>query len=181
MFDSCTTREEAFRLYYSLIGNTSQEVQEVLAKFLKEAVATIDPEYKWKFKGVPTAYDVFLDMTTQTSNVVLALHDLEGYPDTTMEFTPWDPQIPVDDTQQLDTDSDIIPTSNIAHVPCDIPIRGNIEQCDFYQGSDVIGMLSEDILENSVYDISKPINDTDQIPPDDNVSTSNYNQEKTNS
>jgi len=170
MFDSCTTREEAFRLYYSLIGNTSQEVQEVLAKFLKEAVATIDPEYEWKFQGVPTAYDIFLDMTSSSGNVVLALHDLEGYPDTTMEFTPWDPQTPIDDTQQYPEDEVAVRKSLAPAVPCIIPFREDAEQCDFYQGN-VNGIVSEDILENSVYDISKPINDTDQFPGDENVPT----------
>jgi hypothetical protein len=170
MFDSCTTREEAFRLYYSLIGNTSQEVQEVLAKFLQEAVATIDPEYEWKFQGVPTAYDIFLDMTSSSSNVVLALHDLEGYPDTTMEFTPWDPQTPIDDTQQYPEDEVAVRKSLAPAIPCIIPFREDTEQCDFYQGN-VNGIVSEDILENSVYDISKPINDTDQFPGDENVPT----------
>jgi hypothetical protein len=88
-----------------------------------------------------------------------------------MEYTVWDPVIPVDDTQQY-PDDECVERAMTPAIPCVLPERDyRVDTSpEFFQGDDIVGMLSEEMEEISLFDEHKPNNDTDQYPDNTNVS-----------
>ena len=161
-------------LYSTLVGtNTSAEETEHLFEKLVESVQAIDPDFVPHLGTSLTAYEAFLlvEKDTYSGNVTALLGDIEGYTDTTMEYTVWDPIVPVDDTQQY-PDDECVKRAITPAIPCVLPERDyqNDMSPEFYQGDDIVGLLSDEMEEISLFDEHKPNNDTDQYPEDTNVS-----------
>ena len=115
VFDSFDDIKEVLKFYSILIGNTSVDDQNHLFNLLKESVVRIDPDYTFDHETPPTAYEILL-LVEKLDNVepsmgCVTFESPEGYYDTTMEFTSWDPLNPVDDTQQF-PDLDCVPTTD---------------------------------------------------------------------
>ena len=166
------TIKEMLTLYSTLVGgNTSAEEERLLFEDLRKEVHKIDPLYE--LGNSLTSYQAFLmvaNIEPTTSNVMLTFDGVEGYVDNTMEFTPWDPLVPIDDTQQY-PDDECVRTNTIPSLPCDVPAREEHVQEEFFQGGEIRGLVTDEIEETSLFDESKPVNDTDQMPDEDNVST----------
>ncbi|ABT15871.1 hypothetical protein FR483_N586L [Paramecium bursaria Chlorella virus FR483] len=161
-------------LYSTLVGtNTSAEETEHLFKKLVESVQAIDPDFVPHLGTSLTAYEAFLlvEKDTYSGNVTALLGDIEGYTDTTMEYTVWDPIVPVDDTQQY-PDDECVERAVTPAIPCVLPERDyHVDTSpEFFQGDDIVGLLSDEMEEISLFDEHKPNNDTDQYPEDTNVS-----------
>ncbi|AGE51251.1 hypothetical protein PBCVCVG1_653L [Paramecium bursaria Chlorella virus CVG-1] len=161
-------------LYSTLVGtNTSAEETEHLFKKLVESVQAIDPDFVPHLGTSLTAYEAFLlvEKDTYSGNVTALLGDIEGYTDTTMEYTVWDPIVPVDDTQQY-PDDECVKRAITPAIPCVLPERDyHVDASpEFFQGDDIVGLLSDEMEEISLFDEHKPNNDTDQYPEDTNVS-----------
>lgn len=161
-------------LYSTLVGNnTSAEETEHLFEKLVESVQAIDPDFVPHLGTSLTAYEAFLlvEKDTYSGNVTALLGDIEGYTDTTMEYTVWDPIVPVDDTQQY-PDDECVKRAITPAIPCVLPERDyqNDTSPDFFQGDDIVGLLFDEMEEISLFDEHKPNNDTDQYPEDTNVS-----------
>lgn len=88
---------------------------------------------------VKKAFEAFLlaEKNTHSGNVTALLGDIEGYTDTTMEYTVWDPVIPVDDTQQY-PDDECVERAMTPAIPCVLPERDyHVDTSpDFFQGDD---------------------------------------------
>jgi hypothetical protein len=168
--------KEMLVLYSTLAGtNTSEEETRHLFEKLKDSVRAIDPEFVSRLGTSLTAYEAFLLVEEETrSENVIALDgagDIEGYADPTMEYTMWDPVIPVDDTQQY-PDDECVERAMTPAIPCVLPERQyEATSPKFFQGDDIVGLLSEEMEEISLFDKHKPINDTDQYPDHTNVKT----------
>lgn len=161
-------------LYSTLVGtNTSAEETEHLFKKLVESVQATDPDFVPHLGTSLTAYEAFLlvEKDTYSGNVTALLGDIEGYTDTTMEYTVWDPIVPVDDTQQY-PDDECVERAITPAIPCVLPERDyHVDASpEFFQGDDIVGLLSDEMEEISLFDEHKPNNDTDQYPEDTNVS-----------
>jgi len=102
LFDSFNDIKEVLKFYSIIIGNTSVDDQNHLFGLLKEAVARIDPDYTFDHDKPPTAYEIFL-IIEKLNNVEynVTFDSPEGYCDPSMDYTPWDPLIPIDDIQQF--------------------------------------------------------------------------------
>jgi hypothetical protein len=165
--------KEMLMFYSTLVGpNMSQEEEYLLFEELKNAIIKIDPVMN--LGNSMTSYEAFLmasGMDIQKGNVMIAtLDDVEGYIDTCMEYTPWDPLIPVDDTQQY-PDDECVERSLEPCMPCSLPAREEHGASDFFQGKEIVGLLTEEFQDVSIFDENNPTNDTDQFPNEDNVST----------
>ncbi|AGE49511.1 hypothetical protein ATCVCan0610SP_509R [Acanthocystis turfacea Chlorella virus Can0610SP] len=162
-------------LYSSLVGgNTPKEEEAELFRSLREEYNKATPD-KELGPDILTSYEAFCLATNfESTEDVCLTADVEGYEDTTMEFTPWNPRIPVDDTQQYPGD-ECVPRPTTRHVPVDIPPReGEREREDFelfFQGND-IGGLEEDLPDTSPFCEDTITIDDDQMPDGNNVSTS---------
>lgn len=166
--------KDMLMLYSTLVGNnTSAEETEHLFKKLVESVRAIDPKIVPHLGTSLTSYEAFLlvEKDTYSGNVTALLGDIEGYTDTTMEYTVWDPLVPVDDTQQY-PDDECVERDCSPAIPCSLPERDyHVDTSpDFFQGGDIVGLLSDEMEEISLFDEHKPNNDTDQYPEDTNVS-----------
>jgi len=160
-------------LYSTLVGNTSTEETRHLFEKLVESVKAIDPDFVPRLGTSLTAYEAFLlvEKDTYSGNVAALFGDIEGYMDKTIEYTVWDPIHPVDDTQQY-PDDECVERAMMPAIPCVLPERDyqNNTSPDFFQGDDIVGLLSDEMEEISLFDEHKPNNDTDQYPEDTNVS-----------
>ena len=160
-------------LYSTLVGNTSTEETRHLFEKLVESVRAIDPNFVPRLGTSLTAFEAFLLVKKEfpTGNVTALLADVEGYTDNTIEYTCWDPIVPVDDTQQY-PDDECVERAMTPAIPCVFPERNyqNDTSPEFYQGDDIVGLLSDEMEEISLFDEHKPNNDTDQYPEDTNVS-----------
>ncbi|ABT14134.1 hypothetical protein MT325_M580L [Paramecium bursaria chlorella virus MT325] len=160
-------------LYSTLVGNTSTEETRHLFEKLVESVQAIDQKFVPHLGTSLTAYEAFLlvERDTYSGNVTALLGDIEGYTDTTMEYTVWDPVIPVDDTQQY-PDDECVERAVTPAIPCVLPERDyHVDTSpEIFQGDDIVGLLSDEMEEISLFDEHKPNNDTDQYPEDTNVS-----------
>jgi len=118
LFDSFEDLKNVLAFYSSIIGNTSIEEQTYLFALLKKAVARIDPKFTFDHDKPPTAYEIFL-IVEKLNNTLPSLpcetfDSPDGYYDSTMEFTIWDPLNPVDDTNQY-PDIDCVYTKTKQH------------------------------------------------------------------
>ena len=164
--------KEMLMFYSTLVGtNTSPDEERLLLDQLKTAVKQIDPLFE--IGDSLTSYEAFVmvsNMELQEENVMTVLDDVEGYLDTNMEYTTWDPLIPVDDTQQY-PDDECVQRSLEPCIPCSLPAREEHRSEDFFQGEEIVGLLTDEFQDVSLFDESKPVNDTDQLPEEDNVPT----------
>jgi hypothetical protein len=95
---------EMLRLYSSIIGNSTPECEAALFKNLKEEANAIEPGSITV--DSMTAYEAFLMVEKlHMGNVTVPHLDVAGYDDTTMELSKWDPLNPIDDTNQMPTES----------------------------------------------------------------------------
>jgi hypothetical protein len=95
---------EMLRLYSSIIGNSTPECEAALFKNLKEEANAIEPGSITA--DSMTAYEAFLMVEKlHMGNVTVPHLDVAGYDDTTMELSKWDPLNPIDDTNQMPTES----------------------------------------------------------------------------
>ena len=95
---------EMLRLYSSIIGNSTPECEAALFKNLKEEANAIEPGCITS--DSMTAYEAFLMVEKlHMGNVTVPHLDVAGYDDTTMELSKWDPLNPIDDTNQMPTES----------------------------------------------------------------------------
>ncbi|ABT16574.1 hypothetical protein ATCVNEJV2_537R [Acanthocystis turfacea Chlorella virus NE-JV-2] len=162
-------------LYSSLVGgNTPKEEEAELFRSLREEYNKTNPE-KELGPEVLTSYQAFCIATNfEEAKDVRMNQTIDGFEDSTMEYTPWDPLIPVDDTQQYPGD-ECVPRPTTRHVPVVIPPReGEREHEDFenfYQGNDIEG-LEEDLPDTSPFYEDAITVDDDQMPDGNNVSTS---------
>jgi hypothetical protein len=163
-------------LYSTLVGtNTSAEEARHLFEKLKVSVQAIDRNFAHQLGTSLTAYEAFLLVEKETyggDNIELVgAGDIEGYADPTMEYTMWDPVIPVDDTQQY-PDDECVERAMTPAIPCVLPERDyHVDTSpEFFQGDDIVGLLSEEMEEISLFDEHKPNNDTDQYPDNTSVS-----------
>jgi hypothetical protein len=186
--------KDMLMFYSTIVGtNTSPDEERLLLDQLKTAVKQIDPLFE--IGDSLTSYEAFVmvsNMEPQEGNVMVMLDDVEGYLDTNMEYTTWDPLIPVDDTQQY-PDDECVQRSLEPCIPCSLPAREEYrpEEVflgeehrpesffqgeehrpeDFFQGEEIVGLLTDEFQDVSLFDESKPVNDTDQLPEEDNVPT----------
>ena len=98
------TLVEMLRLYSSIIGNSTPECEAALFANLKQEANAIEPGSITS--DSMTAYDAFLMVEKlHMGNVIVPHLDVVGYDDTTMELSKWDPLNPIDDTNQMPTES----------------------------------------------------------------------------
>jgi len=98
------TLVEMLRLYSSIIGNSTPECEAALFANLKQEANALEPESITS--DSMTAYDAFLMVEKlHMGNVTVPHLDVDGYDDTTMELSKWDPLNPIDDTNQMPTES----------------------------------------------------------------------------
>jgi hypothetical protein len=91
---------EMLRLYSSIIGNSTPECKAALFQNLKQEANAIEPDSITS--DSMTAYDAFLMVEKlHMGNVIVPHLDVDGYDDTTMELSKWDPLNPIDDRNQL--------------------------------------------------------------------------------
>lgn len=159
--------DDMLKLYSTLGGaNTPSNENKALFEELEKSIHDIDPDFELKDQLTP--YEAFCLVTkNEHANVLTAV---EGYMDT--EYTPWDPVVPIDDTQQY-PDDDCIPRSNFLHKGFtldQIQPREDVQSEDAYrfQGNDIEGLTEGDF---TPYDEHAIIVDTDQMPDENNVST----------
>jgi hypothetical protein len=171
MFSGLDTKE-MLSLYSTLVGgNTPKEEEAALFEELKSEYNEQNPEKK--LDHFITSYEAFCLATETPGNVseFRLTNDVDGYDDLTMEFTPWDPVIPVDDTQQYPGD-ECVPRPTTRHVPVDLPPREGEREHEnfeiFYQGGDIEG-IEEDLPDTSPF--CENTTDTDQMPDGNNIST----------
>jgi hypothetical protein len=160
-----TTIKDMLKLYSTLVGaNTSPEEERRIFEQLKHAVDKIDPSFE--LGDSLTSYEAFLLATPATEgNVMVSLGcELEGYADLTIDYTPWDPVVPVDDTQQFDFDEPCVPVSLEPCVPCAIPEREEHTVEDFFQGEEISGLATEEFDDVSLFD-------TEQLPRKEQILT----------
>ena len=94
------TLVEMLRLYSSIIGNSTPECEAALFANLKQEANALEPESITS--DSLTAYEAFLMVEKlHMGNVTVPHLDVDGYDDTTMELSKWDPLNPVDDRNQL--------------------------------------------------------------------------------
>lgn len=162
------TVDEMLMLYSVLCGqNTSETDNKILYDELKSSIKRIDPEFV--LKDELTSYEAFCLVTRKNeSNITMISDVVEGYSED--NFTPWDPIVPIDDTQQYPDDKCVHRQySETPHIG--FTLDDEIKEPtigDVYQG-DVAGLIEE--IESSPFDQTKIIVDTDQMPDEDNVST----------
>jgi hypothetical protein len=171
IFEQCAIKE-MLTFYSTLVGtNTSPEEEKLLFEELKIAVYKIDPTFDL---GVSlTSYEAFLlvDNMTPKGNINIENHEIDGFFDAGIEFMPWDPQCPVDDTQQYpDSEEECVPRSLEPSIPCDVPLREDHEYADFFQGEDIAPAATEEFNDVSLFEMDKLIIDTEQMPEEHNVS-----------
>jgi hypothetical protein len=93
------TLVEMLRLYSSIIGNSTPECEAALFANLKQEANALEPESITS--DSMTAYEAFLMVEKLLCGNVTVPHlDVDGYDDTTMELSKWDPLNPIDDTEQ---------------------------------------------------------------------------------
>jgi hypothetical protein len=171
IFEQCAIKE-MLTFYSTLVGtNTSPEEEKLLFAELKIAVHKIDPTFDL---GVSlTSYEAFLlvDAMAPKANVAIETHDIDGFLDTDIEFMPWNPQCPIDDTQQYpDSEEECVPRSLEPAIPCEIPPREEHEHVDFFQGEDIAPAITDEFEDVSLFETDKLVIDDDQLPDDHNVS-----------
>jgi hypothetical protein len=87
------------RLYSSIIGNSTPECEAALFQNLKQEANAIEPDSITS--DSMTAYEAFLMVEKlHMGNVTVPHLDVDGYDDTSMELSKWDPLNPIDDTEQ---------------------------------------------------------------------------------
>jgi hypothetical protein len=95
---------EMLRLYSSIIGNSTPECEAALFANLKQEANALEPESITS--DSMTAYEAFLMVEKLLCGNATVPHlDVDGYDDTTMELSKWDPLNPIDDTNQMPTES----------------------------------------------------------------------------
>lgn len=95
---------EMLRLYSSIIGNSTPECEAALFENLKQEANSIEPGSITS--DSMTAYEAFLMVEKlHMGNVTVPHLDVTGYDDTQMELSKWDPLNPIDDTNQMPTES----------------------------------------------------------------------------
>jgi len=93
------TLVEMLRLYSSIIGNSTPECEAALFQNLKQEANAIEPDSITS--DSMTAYEAFLMVEKlHMGNVTVPHLDVDGYDDTSMELSKWDPLNPIDDTEQ---------------------------------------------------------------------------------
>jgi hypothetical protein len=93
------TLVDMLRLYSSIIGNSTPECEAVLFEKLKQEANAIKP-YSITSDSM-TAYEAFLMVEKLLCGNVTVPHlDVDGYDDTVIDLSTWDPLAPVDDTDQ---------------------------------------------------------------------------------
>ena len=90
---------EMLRLYSSIIGNSTPECEAALFANLKQEANAIEPDTITS--DSLTAYEAFLMVEKLLCGNVTVPHlDVDGYDDTVIDLSTWDPLAPVDDTDQ---------------------------------------------------------------------------------
>jgi hypothetical protein len=93
------TLVEMLRLYSSIIGNSTPECEAALFANLKQEANALEPESITS--DSMTAYEAFLVVEKlHMGNVTVPHLDVDGYDDTVIDLSTWDPLAPVDDTDQ---------------------------------------------------------------------------------
>jgi len=93
------TLVEMLRLYSSIIGNSTPECEAALFANLKQEANAIEPESVTS--DSMTAYEAFLMVEKlHMGNVTVPHLDVDGYDDTVIDLSKWDPMNPIDDTDQ---------------------------------------------------------------------------------
>ncbi len=94
------TLVEMLRLYSSIIGNSTPECKAALFANLKQEANAIEPGSITSESL--TAYEAFLMVEKLTEGNAFVPHlEIEGYDDPSIELTKWDPNEPIDDTDQM--------------------------------------------------------------------------------
>ncbi|AGE50192.1 hypothetical protein ATCVCanal1_458R [Acanthocystis turfacea Chlorella virus Canal-1] len=167
--------KDMLALYSSLAGgNTPKEEEAELFRGLREEYNKANPD-KGLGPEILTSYEAFCIATNlEDTKDARPMTDVEGYDDCGLNFTPWDPLNPVDDTQQY-PDDECVPRPATRHVPVDIPPReeerGREDFEIFFQGNDIEG-VEEDLPDTSPFCEETITIDVDQCPDGNNVSTS---------
>ena len=98
------TLVEMLRLYSSIIGNSTPECEAALFANLKQEANAIEPNSITS--DSMTAYDAFVMVEKLLMGNVTVPHlNVDGYDDTVIDLSIWDPLAPVDDTEQYPVDS----------------------------------------------------------------------------
>lgn len=94
------TLVEMLRLYSSIIGNSTPECEAALFANLKQEANAIEPGSITSESL--TAYEAFLMVEKLTEGNAFVPHlEIEGYDDPSNELSKWDPNEPIDDTDQM--------------------------------------------------------------------------------
>jgi hypothetical protein len=103
IFESFENVKSMLMFYSTMVNNIPDEDEKFMFEQLKTSIHTIDPTFEFKYEFPPTPYEVFTLVCSMdgTSNVSPLL-DVEGYDFTPTEYMTWDPDVPTDDTHQLD-------------------------------------------------------------------------------
>ena len=91
---------DMLRLYSILIGGTTPECKAALFEDLKRNANLIEPDSITS--DSMTAYEAIIEVEKLTKTDIIGPYlDVDGYDDTTMELSKWDPLNPIDDRNQL--------------------------------------------------------------------------------
>lgn len=86
-------------LYSTIVSNSTPECESALFENLKQEANTIKPGSITS--DSLTAFEAFLMVERMSPRAnVETIDDVAGYDDTTMELSVWDPDKPLDDTDQ---------------------------------------------------------------------------------
>lgn len=93
------TLVEMLRLYSSIVGNSTPGCEAALFANLKQEANAIEPGSITS--DSMTAYDAFVMVEKLLMGNVAVQHlNVDGYDDTAIDLSIWDPLAPVDDTDQ---------------------------------------------------------------------------------
>ena len=91
---------DMLRLYSILVGGTTPECQAALFEDLKRNANLIEPDSITS--DSMTAYEAIIEVEKLTKTDIIGPYlDVDGYDDTVIDLSTWDPLNPIDDRNQL--------------------------------------------------------------------------------
>lgn len=98
---------DMLKLYSTIVGNSTPECEAALFENLKQEANAIEPGSITS--DSLTAFEAFLIVERMSPRPIIEpIDDVAGYYDTTIELSVWDPDKPLDDTDQYPLDKNIL-------------------------------------------------------------------------